>query len=91
MEVLHIDIVRLRGLLWNRQSKVAKKAGLEPGTVSRRLIRGDLTIGDINALAHAGGFSVRECVKFTRIENEGEEASEEKPRIIRGDEGQGGN
>ena len=66
MDYLKIDTAKLRGLLWKRQLEVAKKAGMHPDTLQKKL-KGEhqWTVRNINQIAKAGGFSVSEFMIFT--------------------------
>ena len=66
MDYLKIDTAKLRGLLWKRQIEVAKKIGMHPDTLQKKL-KGERqwTVRDINRVAKAGEFSVSEFMIFS--------------------------
>ncbi len=69
MKYLVIDIIKLRGFLWKRQTEIARKMGIHPDTLAKKLAgKRSITVNDINGLAKAGSFSVTEFVNFTDVE-----------------------
>ena len=68
MEKPHVDIEKLRGLLWGKHQLVAKNLGIRHDSLLRKLKAGDFTTDDLDKIGKALGKDVADFV-FTKENN----------------------
>lgn len=72
MSILEVDLIRLRGLMYRKQTEISEKSGLAPSTIIRKVSgKRDFLVSDLNKIAIAGGFDVADFVKFVEVDQEG--------------------
>ena len=67
MKKLHVDIEKLRGMLWGKRQLVAGHLGIVPESLSRKLKTGYFTVDELNKIAEA---LERDVVEFASIKEE---------------------
>jgi len=62
MEKPHLDIDKLRGMLWGKHQLVAKYLGIRHETRIRKLKTGDFTVDDLDKISKALGRDMSDFV-----------------------------
>ncbi len=71
MKKLHIDIGKLRSMLWGKRQEVAEHLGIMPESLSRKLRTGYFTVDELNKIAEALQRDVADFVSIEEVETLG--------------------